>query len=216
VIILTLAQIITKAKRKKSTGESDANLIIDLNGIQNKLWMELRQYQEAFGRYSIKEYTTVADQLEYALEAACEWENILLVRCSTDTTEETWDVFEYAGEKDDITIGKFWRRMTDDKIALTVDNAEISTAGLTLQVYYFPEPSAFTATSDTPILKAKYHDLFVYALAYEICLSGDNPDVELGSMLKQEYYELLEKVKSDLKVYETLLPMSENSKEGYF
>lgn len=215
---MTIAQIIAKAKRKKSTGESDANLIIDLNGIQNKLWMELRQYQEAFGAYYIQDDDTVADQLEYTLDAGVNLDNVFLVKVESyaDCELYEWETFKYAGEKDDVTTGNYWQRITSGKIAILKDGEAMQTAGLEINIYYTKEPTAISSTSQTPDLKANYHDLYVYGLVYEICFSSDNPDIELGTIYKQLFDEMLEKVKADLKTSEINIPYSVNQKaEGW-
>jgi hypothetical protein len=208
----TVAEIITYAKRKKYSAESDANLIIDLQGIQDEIFLQLKEY-EAFGNYSIKENTSVAAQLEYDMATNQEWENTFLVRMSEDTTVEDWYTFEFAGEKDDISTGYKWQRQTADKIALYDYGQAVQIAGLTIQFYYNKTPAAITLTNQTPDLKPEYHNLYKYALIQLICEQGDNPDIELANLYKQKYYEFMEFVKSDLSQKALSLSYQSNQKK---
>jgi len=211
----TIAEIITYAKRKKYSSESDANLMIDLNTIQDEIYLQLKEY-ETFGSYSIKENTSVVSQLEYSMATDQKWENTFLVRMSEDTTEENWYVFEFTGEKESIDYDYKWQRQTASKIALYVNGQAVQTAGLTIQFYYNKTPTAITATSQTPDLELRYHNLYKYALIQSICEQGDNPDIELANLYKQKYFEFLDFVKTDLSQKSNSLPYQANQKREDF
>ena len=109
----TVAEIITFAKRKtkESGSETDANLIIDLDGIQDEIYLELNKYRLAFSYFDIYSTLSVAGTLNYTLPVDCKVENIQSIQMSQNTSiddDTEWDTFEYAGIDDDITTGYIW------------------------------------------------------------------------------------------------------------
>jgi hypothetical protein len=200
----TVAEIITFAKRKtkESGSETDANLIIDLDGIQDEIYLELNKYRLAFSYFDIYSTLSVAGTLNYTLPVDCKVENIQSIQMSQNTSiddDTEWDTFEYAGIDDDITTGYIWGKGSESgKIALSVDGGTIQTDGLTIRIFYLPTPTQITATTQTPDLDKMYHNLYKYALVQDLASQGDNPDTAIADYYQRKYDDLMQKVKDDL------------------
>jgi hypothetical protein len=191
----TVTQIIAWVDRKVPNSESDANKIIDLNGIQDEVFVRLSRLRHDHEIYTD---TTVADQLSYNLPSNCTIDNIICIKVSTDSGATDWDTYEYAGLLTDTTTGKYYGIGTSSTYILLNDDAAISTAGLSIRIFYYKTPAALTAVTDTPELYSQYHNLLKYALCQTIASQGANPDTEIADYWQRKYDEFFEKVEANL------------------
>lgn len=191
----TVQQIITWVDRKCPNSETDANKIIDLNGIQDEVFVKLSRLRHDHEIYSD---TTVADQVSYNLPSNCTIDNIICIKVSTTSTATDWDTYEYAGLLTDTTTGKFYGIGTSSTYILLDDDAAISTAGLSIRIFYYKTPAALTAVTDTPELYAQYHNLLKYALCQTLAAQGSNPDTEIADYWQRKYDEFFEQVQANL------------------
>lgn len=195
----TVSQIITFADRKYPNQETDANKIIDLDGIHKAVYVKiarLKNQNEIDGGT-----TTTANQLTYPLPSNCTIDNIIAIKVSQTTTitsSTEWDTFEYAGLNDDISSGNWYGRATDSVFALVKDGLPITTAGLSIRIFYYKTPNALSAVTDTPELDSDYHDLLKFGLIQTLASQGHNPDTEIADFYQAKYDKFIEDVESSL------------------
>lgn len=199
----TVAEIIAWAERKFATSESDANLIIDLDMIQDEIYLELNTFRKAFKYFDIYSTLSVAGTLNYTLPSDCKIENIEMIEMSDETTiddDTYWTPFTFASFNDEGNYGSIWTNgTTEGKIALVQSGATITSDGLTIRIYYLPTPTRITATTQTPDLAREYHNLFKYALVQSISSQGDNPDTFVANYYQSKFNELMGIVQKDLR-----------------
>lgn len=209
----TVAQIIAQAERYISNSDSDANLIIDLNRIQLRLYSILRSYNKGIVPLKIDSAYTVADQLSYLLtdfSSYLKLENVVKVQVSepdygdiTDTSN--WITFQQAGVNDYIDIGDYWQEyLNNTKIALTRDGIPISSSDKQINIWHYPKPETLSQTSDTPEINSDYHDLLEYKLISMIAARKE--DNELQNYWELEYKERLQEVIKDLSMKNSVIP----------
>jgi hypothetical protein len=191
----TVRAIIDWVDRKVHNSETDANKIIDLNGIQDEIFVRLSRLRHDHEIYTD---TTVADQLSYNLPSNCTIDNIICIKVSTDSGATDWDTYEYAGLLTDTTTGKYYGIGTSSTYILLDDDAAISTAGLSIRIFYYKTPAALTAVTDTPELYSQYHNLLKYALCQSIASQGANPDTEIADYWEKKYNEFFDMVEANL------------------
>ena len=191
----TVQEIITWVDRKYPNSETDANMIIDLNGIQDEVFVKLSRLRHDHEIYAD---TTVADQLSYNLPSNCTIDNIIAIKVSTDSDATDWDTYKYAGLLTDTSTGKWFGIGTDSTYILLDDDAAIDTADLSIRIFYYKTPAALSAVTDTPELYSQYHNLLKYALCQTLAAQGQNPDTEIADYWQRKYDEFFEQVEANL------------------
>jgi hypothetical protein len=193
----TAAQIIAYAEMfyPRGANVSDANKIIVLNQIQDEIvnrLLRVKWENEPVTSYSI------ADQKTYTLPTGCKPDNIIKIQVSqvvtgsiTDSTE--WDTFEYVGINDnrDVSEGCYYSFVNDATAVLIKDGVALQTTNLEIRWYFFKEPTALAAVTDTPEVEAKYHNLFKYGLIQNLASMGHKPDGAIADYWQKKYDEEL-------------------------
>jgi hypothetical protein len=192
--VATVQDIITYANRKFSNSESDANKIIDLDGIHKRIFLKLSRLTNSYVKH---EDVTIADQLTYTLPTDCLPENIILIQVS-DSTGENWYDFKYAGLKDYISDDRYWTKDTVGTYALLEYGEVVSENDRGIVIYYYKTPTTLSAVNNTPELNPLYHDLLKFALIQEIASQGHNPDTEIADFYQRKYDEFMREVESNL------------------
>jgi hypothetical protein len=188
----TVQEIIAYADRRFPNSESDANKIIDLDGIHKKVYIRINKLANKFETHND---VTVKDQLTYQFPDDCSAENVILLQVSNDNGKEWYD-FEYKGLLDDIN-GRCWTK-TPDGYALVENGEPIASNDRGIRIYYYPRPATLTAVTDTPELDADYHDLLKYALVNELASQGHNPDTEIADYYQRKFDEFMQVVEYNL------------------
>lgn len=194
----TITEIIAYADRKFPNSETDANKIIDINGMHKKIYVQIARLKND---YEIYETVTIANQLTYSLPSNCTIDNIISISVSQSTTitaSTEWDTYEYAALTDKVDTGYYYARATSSTFALTKDGLPISTAELSIRIFYYKTPAALSAVGDTPELDSDYHDLLKYSLIQDLASQGHNPDTEIADYWQKKYDEFLDEVKENL------------------
>ena len=199
-----VSQIIAKAELRypRVNDISEANQISLLNDLLNEINNKLLRVRWENDPY---ELYSVADQPSYSLPTDCTPDNVLhAVLVSQDistalTTSTVWDKFEYAGMLDDIDIdyGNYYI-MQDDLIFLFKNGVPLATTDLVIRIFYYREPTYISATTDTPEIEAKYHNLLWYGLIQSIASIGDNPETGIADYWQKKFDEELMVAKMDL------------------
>jgi hypothetical protein len=212
----SVQQIINYTDRKYPNSETDTNKTSDLDSLHKKIYVKLARLKN---EYEIYETQTIANQLTYSLPSNCTIDNIISIRVSTSTTitsSTEWDEYEYAGLNDDITVGYWYGDAGNDKIALTDYDRPITTADLSIRIFYYRTPNALTATTDTPELDSNYHDLLKYGLIQELASQGHNPDTEIADYWQSKFDEFMKEVENNLSEKYNKTPTQSNQVEEYW
>jgi hypothetical protein len=212
----SVQQIIDYTDRKYPNQESDANKIIDIDGIHKTVYVKIARLKNDYEMY---ETTTIAGQLTYALPSNCTIDNIIAVKVSQSTTITSstgWDTYEYVGLKDNIDTGYYYGRATSSTIALTKDGLPINTAGLSVRIFYYKTPNALSKTTDIPELDSDYHDLLKYGLIQSLASQGHSPDTEIADYWQKKYDEFMQDVVDSLSDRENSAPNQGNQCEAWW
>lgn len=212
----SVQQIIDYASRKYPNSETDTNKISDLDSLHKKIYVKLARLKN---EYEIYETQTIANQLTYSLPSNCTIDNIISIRVSTSatiTSSTEWEEYEYAGLNDDITVGYWYGDAGNDKIALTDYDRPITTADLSIRIFYYRTPNALTSTTDTPELDSNYHDLLKYGLIQELASQGHNPDTEIADYWQAKFDEFMKEVENNLSEKYNKTPTQSNQVEEYW
>jgi hypothetical protein len=196
--LATLQEIINFLNRKyPSHGESNANIVLDLDMIHKDIYMQLRRLSN---RYDIYEFNTVANQMYYTIPQNFRIEDIEKVMVSVDAQGTTFEEYRLRGLKDDNIDGRFYGRGADGTLFLVYDKKAINKTGLKVHLYYFVRPTDLDSSdlSQVPDLEEDYHDLLKFGIVQEIASQGHNPDIEIANYYQQKFEEKLMKVKSDI------------------
>ena len=190
----TVQNILDRAATIYPSDRSDADQILSISRIQQRLWIKLGRDNNQFTIDSTD--VTVADQLEYDLPSGCEIHNIVNAKIQVETTETSseYEDFEYR-ELDQVTddYGNFYTRgSTSGKYYLYEDGAAIEDADRTIKILYYGSPTIIDSADDTPTLNSEYHDYLIYALVAENAATGEDPDTTIANYWTkfcEEYYQ---------------------------
>jgi hypothetical protein len=196
----TVQQICDYIDRKYPNSETDANKVSDLNDIHKRIFVRLARLKNETELY---EDTTIANQLTYNLPSDCKIDDVALVKVSQTTTitvSTEWDTFEFAGIKDDTTMGYYYGDGGNGLISLLKDDLPISTAGLSIRIFYWKRPNALSSSnmSATPELDEDYHDVLKFQLISELASQGHNPDTEIADFWQAKADEFLKEIEDSL------------------
>jgi hypothetical protein len=194
----TLQQIIDFLNRKyPSHGESNANIVLDLDRIHKDVYMRLRRLSNDYKTHDID---TIADQRDYALPTTFKIEDVNKVEVSLDEDGTQWESYEYRGVADIDINGRYYGRAKDGKIFIIKDTRAITADNLIIRLYYFPRPVDLTTVSlaQVPELDVDYHDLLNFGIVQEMASQGHNPDIEIANYYQQKFDEKLQTIKSDI------------------
>ena len=197
----SVSQIISFVNRKYPNAETDANKVSDLNDIHKRVYVKIAKLKN---EYEIYETTTIANQLTYSLPSDCSIDNIIALKVSQSTTitaSTEWDEYEFAGLNDDTTTGYWYGDGGNNLIALLKDDLPISTAGLSIRLFYWKRPNALSSAnmSATPELDEDYHDVLKFQLVSELASQGQSPDTEIADFWQRKADEFLAEVEENLK-----------------
>lgn len=193
---MDVSEIITWADRKYPNEETTANKIIDLNLLHKEIYMKLKKLKHEYTEDTSD--VTVEDQLEYTLPSDCSIDNIIMLEVETGDGTGEYDEYIYAGLRDTLTSGNFYRYSPSGKYLLTSYGEEISYDDGTIRIRYFKTPSEITASDDTPDLDSDYHILLCYALVQSLASQGHNPDTQMADYYQLKFDEYLKAVEYDL------------------
>jgi hypothetical protein len=198
---MTVAEIIAFADRKFPNSVSDADCIIDINIIHKEVYNQIIRLKNIYALYTSY---TVSSQLTYSFPSDCLPENVIKIEVSDDitgsiTTDTLWQEYERKTLNENVDSGYVWGVIDSSTIIMAVDGAAIDTSNYEIRFFYYPSPTAITATTDTPQLDAEYHDLLCYALVQTLASQGQNPDTEIANYWQQKFDERFEKIKKRLK-----------------
>lgn len=197
----TVQQIINFADRYYPNGVSDANCIIDIDMIHKAVYNKIIRLKNI---YELSTSYTVADQLTYSLPTNCLPENIIKIEISEDITgsiddDTLWQEYEFKTLNENIDDGFVWGVVNNNTIIIAVDGEAIDTSNYEIRFYYYPSPTAISATTQTPDLDAEYHDLLYYGLIQSLASQGQNPDTEVANYWQLKYDERIKQIEKGLK-----------------
>lgn len=196
----TVQQICDFADRKYPNSETDANKVSDLNDIHKRVYVKIAKLKNELEPYEI---TTIANQLTYNLPSDCSIDNIVSVKVPQSTTitaSTEWDEYNFAGVNDDTTSGYWYGDGGNGLIALLKDDLPISTAGLSIRLFYYKRPNALSSAdmTATPELDEDYHDVLKFQLVSELASQGQSPDTEIADFWQRKTDEFLAEVEKNL------------------
>lgn len=198
----TLQQIRDYLVRKfpPADNETDANIVSDLNDIHKRVFVKIKRLKNEFEMY---EDTTIADQLTYSLPSDGSVDNIIAVKVAQSapvTASTQWDTFDFAGVNDDTTHGNWYSDSGNNIISLLQDDLPITTAGLSIRIFYYKRPNALSSSDMTtvPELDEDYHDVLKFQLISELASQGDNPDTEIADFWQRKADEFLKDIMDNL------------------
>jgi hypothetical protein len=180
-------------KVNNTTNYPDSLFITDLDLIHKEEYVKFKRLKNRYTTDST--LTTVANQLEYTFPTNCVIENISGEQIYVTIDNQDY-IFEYADGDQDISTGDYYRYgSTDAKFELLRDGKAIDTAGYTITIRYYPEPTAITLATQTPDLESKYHNLLIYRLFNRMAMLGENPDATIANVWQTEYNTAYEDIK---------------------
>lgn len=196
----TIQQIIDYVDRKYPNSETDANKVSDLNDSHKRVFVSLARLKSETEKY---EDTTIANQLTYNLPSDCHIDDVALVKVSQTTeisSSTEWDTFEFAGIKDDVSVGNYYGDGGNGLISLVQDDLPITTAGLSIRIFYYKRPNALSSSDmdATPELDEDYHDVLKFQLIAELASQGHNPDTEIANFWQAKADEFLREIEESL------------------
>ena len=209
----TIQEIITYADRKYPNQETDANKILDLNDMHKHIFTKISRLKNEFEIY---ETDTIEDQLTYGLPSDCLLSNIIAIKVSPSTTVTNatkWNEFDFAGLNDDIESGYFWGDGGSSLFSLVYNGLPLTQTGLSIRIFYYPEPAELTVVTQTPDLDAYYHSLLKYALIQDLASQGQNPDTDIADYWQIKYDEFMKETEDSLNERYNATPTSDNQVE---
>jgi len=214
----SIQQICDYADRKCYNSETDANKVSDLNDIHTEVFVKIARLKNEYEMY---ETFTVANQLTYSLPTNCTIDNIIAVKVAQTTTVTSsteWDTYEFAGLNDDTTTGHWYGDAANQKISLLDDDLPITTAGLSIRIFYYKKPAALSSSnmSAIPELDTDYHSLLKYRLIQELASQGHNPDTEIADYWQKKYDEFMQTVEHNLNEKYNKTPNQNNQAEEWW
>ena len=197
----TVQQIINYADRYYPNSISDANCLIDIDTIHKAVYNKIIRFKNIF---ELNTSYTVADQLTYTLPTDCLPENIIKIEISKDVTgsiddDTVWQEYEFKTLVENIDSGYIWGVVNETTVIFAVDGEPIDTSNYEIRYYYYPNPTALTAVTDTPDLDAEYHDLLYYGLIQAMASQGQNPDFEVANYWQAKYDERMLQIEKGMK-----------------
>ena len=197
-ILANLQQIIDFLNRKyPSHGESNANIVLDLEDLHKDIYMRLRRLSN---KYDIYEIETVADQLYYELPEDMRIEDIEKVMVSEDAGGTSWRDFTYRGMGDTRIGGRYYGRGADGSLFLLQDRQPIQLNSLKVHLYYFKRPIDLDHDDleQVPDLDEDYHDLLKFGIVQAMASQGHSPDIEIANYYQQKFDEKFTIIKNDI------------------
>jgi hypothetical protein len=203
----TVQEIIDWVNRKyPNHGETDINLIKDLNDIHKEVFTKISRVKNDRDIWS---FQTVSDPAlpTYDLADDCTIDLIISVKVSkivNPGNPDDYDTYEYAGLEDDISSGRYYfdgginPDTGDNMIGLLTDGDIIHTADLEVRVHYNKRPNELTTATDTPNLNPDYHTLLKYALLSSTASQGNNPDTEIADFYQRKFDEFFKDIQDDI------------------
>jgi hypothetical protein len=198
VILATLQGIIDYLNRKyPSHGESDANIVKDLQDLHVDIFMQLRRL---INNFSIYQVSSVNNQLIYNLPTGIRMEDIFDVLVSTDTAGTIFEKYEYRGYQEDLIFGRYYGRASGETFYVMKDTAPLRADNLKIHLYYYPRPTPLDSSDLTqvPDLDEDYHDLLKFGIVQAIASQGHNPDIDIANYYQQKYDEKFANVKKHI------------------
>lgn len=197
----TVQQIINYATRYYPNAVSDANLIIDIDTIHKAVYNRIIRQKNI---YTLETGYTVADQLTVTIPTTCLPENIIKIEISSDITgsiddDTVWQEYERKSLNETIDSGYIWGVVNSTTIILAVDGEPIDTTNYEIRYYFYPNPTALTAVTDTPDLDAEYHDLLYFGLIQTIASQGQNPDTEVANYYQKKFDERIMQIEESMR-----------------
>jgi len=195
---LTIQEIINYVDRKIINSETDANKVIDLNRIQDRIFNELGRLSNTYTIDVTK--TTTSGTAEYSLVTGVRIEDIVKMQIEESSGGEYLDV-DYAGVNDDIYGRRVYMRGSDATKFYYYDNeVAVTTTGLKFKIIYYPRPATLEVGTLTkvPDLDTDFHDLLCFGLIVELASQGDNYDKSVADYYQQKYDEAMFNTKKQL------------------
>lgn len=198
---------------------SENNQLIILNQLITEIHNKMLRVNRS---YTYVDTDTVADQPNYSLASNCKAEDIIKVVVSKDLTVDIdsnteWDEYEYVGVLDDfdLTTGKYYTTQ-GGSVFLFDDGSPPDTAGYNIRVYYYATPSSLTATTDTPEINSKFHNLLIYGLIQNVASMGDNPETEIADYWQKRFDEELMTAQNNMSDQFNSAPLQSQQVEEYW
>lgn len=221
----TVQEIITWVSRKyPNHGETDANLVKDLNDIHKEVFTKISRVKNDREIWSFKTVTNPALPA-YELADDCTMDMIISVQVSkivSPASVEDYNTYEYAGINDDISSGYYYfdggvnTTTGVNMIGLISDGDIIQTANLEVRVYYNKRPVEITAVTNTPSLNPDYHTLLKYALVSSVASQGNNPDTEIADFYQRKFDEFFKDIQEDISQRYNQTPNQISQSEEYW
>lgn len=186
-----------KYPKSVSIYNTEEKLVTDLNDAQDEIYIDLDNRLGNDYKLS-SSIVTVANQLSYDLPSDCLITNI--VKIEVENLSREYEEYKKIGIAEYLPYGKYYTRGETGKFNLYSDRKAITTAGLTIKIYYYPNPTTLSSSnmSTVPDLNVKYHNLYKYKLAQKCASTGENPDIEIANYYEICYQEYLAKVKEEI------------------
>jgi hypothetical protein len=201
----TVQEIIDFANRKyPNSGESTANMILDLNDIQKEVFVKILKLRN---EQQIWSFTTADSLPVYDLPADCSIDLIISVQVSKSANPSEaseYDTYEYAGLQDDVSNGNYFYdggKNLDTgyaKIGLVSNGENLQTDDLEVRVFYYKRANVLTLVTDTPNLNPDYHSLLKYALITSLASGGQNPDTQIADYYQAKFDEFFKTIQGDI------------------
>jgi hypothetical protein len=204
----TVQEIIDWVDRKyPDHGETDANLIKDLNDMHKEVFTKISRVKHDQEIWSFQTVTDPEPLPSYDLADDCTIDLITSVKVSKSASPSTVDdyyTYDYAGLNDDIDVGGYYfdggknQDTGVNKIGLSYNGDIIQVPDLEVRVYYNKRPNELTSVSDTPNLNPDYHTLLKYALTSSVASQGHNPDTEIADFYQKKFDEFFKDIQEDI------------------
>lgn len=192
----TVAQIISFVEKiyPRANDVVEADQITFLNQVLDETYNKMLRVNQ---NYAYSDTDTVADQPNYSLPSDCTADNVIKIMVSKDLTVDIdsateWDEYEYIGVLDDFDLssGQYYSTQ-GGSIYIFSNGLPPTTSGYNIRIYYYATPSTLTATTDTPEINSKFHNLLKYGLISLVASMGDNPETEIADFWQRKYDEEL-------------------------
>ena len=212
---MTLTQIIAKAAERYTTARTSANQGAAICDIQRQLFVKLGILKPQYETFVT---TTIADQASYSLPSDCRIENVWGIQIE-ETSGGEYEDYQYAPFDQQNVYGNYYTRgASDDTFYLFKDGEAIPTAGLEIQIFYYPRPVNFDGSDLTvvPALDTDYHDYFWMKLIEDNASLGDYPDFVVAKAWRNEADLYFKDIKDSLSErLDAASPMMKQCKEYY-
>ena len=185
----TLQDIINFLNRKyPNHGESNANIVSDLDMIHKDIYLRLQRLSNEF---DIKEIESVNNQMIYNLPDGIKMADIFALKVSIDTDETEYETYRYRGIGEVLTEGRYYGRSSNGTFYIVKNRVPLNQDGLKIHIYYYKKPAELDVDDleQVPDLDEDYHDLLKFGIVQAIASQGHNPDIEIANYYQQKFDE---------------------------